>query len=248
MRKLLVLALLATPLAAAHAAFDEGAPLGDGASVHMEVTGAPLVAAGVPLEARVTTDAGPARLRLHSPHAGPGPWADAGAPVAFALDQGGAWRVEVEAGGRSVVMDLTAWPAAGAFVEPASEAAQRGVLVEGRPEAVAYRLVDAAGQPRDAPHDARARVTGPDGVSFDAPLEMDASGWAAGAWRVEVLAPSVGLVEGARPPLDVLVVPPGDAGVYGLDAREVPAGLPAWVALVLAVLTKARPWRRSCTR
>ncbi|HWH08945.1 MAG TPA: hypothetical protein VNX21_07075 [Candidatus Thermoplasmatota archaeon] len=250
MRALLLVALLllARP-ALAHAAFDQGAPLPGGASVQVEVTGAPLVAAGVPLEARVATDAaGPVRLRLHPPMAAPRAWVDASAPVGFVLDGGGAWRLEVEAGGGSAAFDLDAWPAAGAFVEPASEAARRGVVVQGRPETVATRLVDAAGRPLDAPPDAVARVRGPAGEAFDAPLAMEASAWGAGAWSVEVLAPSLGLAPGARPPLGILVVPPEEAGVYGLEAKAVPLGLAPLAALVLAALTRGRPWRRSCSR
>lgn len=248
-----LLVLLAAPLASAHGAFDGGAPLGE-ASVHLQLAGAPLLAVGVPYELRARTDAqAPLEARLVTPDASARPWfalvPQAGVQARqVTFDQAGAWRLEVRAGAHAATFDLDVWPAARAFVEPAHES---GVLVAGRAQPVALRLVDAAHRPLAPPEDAQARLVGPHGESTHALeahgglLVLERAWREPGAYALHVSTASAGIAPGAAPPLAFLVVDETDAAVYGL-ARETPGpswalvGLAALAALLLARLTRAR--------
>ena len=253
----LLVAVLA-PVASAHAAFDGGAPLGE-ASLAFELVGAPIPSAGTPMEVRVRTDApAPPELRMIPPEGAPGAWRamveDAGvwsAPVL--LERAGRWGAEVRAGGETASFSFDAWPHAGAWVAPVGEAASRGVVVAGEPAAIRLQLVDASGRPLPPPADAVARVEGPAGVET-VPLVPEGDALALSrAWgtpgehALHVSAPSLGLAGDARPPLGLLVVPPGEAGVYGLDeggGREVPVGAAVPVAGFLLAFALAAYARR----
>lgn len=252
---LLATALLA-PFALAHGGWDAGAPLGE-SSLHLRILGAPAVAAGAPLRMEAATDAAlPLEARLVDPRGAAGAWfplraegALARADVSFL--EAGDWRVEVRAGLDLASFDLHVWPAGPAFVEPASVAAQRGVVVHGSDEPLALQLVDAGHAPLTPPADARARVASPDGArelplaEREGLLVLATGDLPLGAHEVEILSESLRLAPGSRPPVGVLVVAPEDADVYGLDERRgVPAGGVAWAALALAGAALARAFTR----
>lgn len=257
--------LAVAPFVAADGGFDAGAFLGD-RSLHVEVVGAPILAAGVPLELRARTDAeGLLEMRLvrDGMEATDG-WfplrAEGGtsvAPLVFPTE--GAWRIEVRSERGDIArFDVDVWPEAGAFVEPVGDAATLGVMVEGTDAVVAMQLTDASGTPLPPPADALAHVVGPEGRIWTEPLVVQDGALALarpftqpGEYEVRVGSESLGLHASARPPIGLLVVPPAEADVYGLgEARETPGA--GWLIVpgvaLAALLTRGRPWRRSCSR
>lgn len=248
--------LLACPAVLAHGGHDEGGWLGD-TSLHFRLLGAPLAVAGAPLRAEVETDA-PLSLEasLVPPEGAPGAWFPLRMEGAFyaadvMLPTPGAWEVRVRSGEDVAAFAVDVWPAGATFVEPAGEAASRGVVVHGRGEPVAMQLVDRQHAPVAPPGDAIARIEGPTGVETrplaakGGVLVLEHAWPSPGGYEIEVLAEQAGLAAGARPPVEVLVVAPDEASVYGLESREVPAGLlivpAAFLALALRKVTRARP-------
>lgn len=248
--------LVVAPFAHAHGGFDEGRPLGEG-SIHLRIVGAPVLVAQAPLRLEVATDlAGPVEARLAHRGAA-GAWfalADAGGVRAHdvVFDADGLWRVDVRAGVQLASFDVQVWPAGPSFVEPASDAARRGVIVLGSDEPILLRVLDAEHQPQDAPTDAVAIVAGPGGGSH---VPVQARGdlielrhdWTTrGAFEIEIVSEQAQLAAGSRPPIGILVVAPEEAPVYGIGSRETPLGALAILALVVAMalvgrLTRERP-------
>ena len=241
----LLLALLA-PAGAAHEGFDQGALLGPG-SVHVALgEHAPLLAVGVPLDLRVTSDIpGAFEARLTSPADGARSWfalqpdgataagtsnATSSATSAHiaqvALDAPGTWTLEVRHAAGSATFSFDVWPGAAAFVEPADDATTRGLFLQDAPATLRFTLVDAAHSPVAPPADARARVEGPDGVeevplrAEGAELALDATWGTPGERRVEVLAESLRMRPGSAPPVQALVLTPEEAAANGLAEDE----------------------------
>ena len=200
----------------AHAAFDAGAPLGD-RSVHVALSGAPLVVAMTPMDLVVRGDATAVQLRLVGPAGAAGAWFVPTGSVAFPSP--GDWTIEARSGTDVARFDVDVWPA-GPFVAPRGEAAARGVVVAGD-ASLAYALTDASGVPRAWPEDVVVRM---DGEPVPATVTGDqlvvAAAWAAGEHALTFSSASAGLAEDARPPARVLAVPPEEAHVYGLGPAD----------------------------
>lgn len=242
---LLGVLLVAAPSALAHGGFDAGAPLGEG-SIHVRILGAPVLAAGVPLRLEIATDVAlPIEARLVRPPEPPGAWfgvPDEGAvrtkDITFAAE--GTWRVDVRAGADVASFEVTVWRAGGRFVEPASDAIERGVVVLGGEEALRFRVLDAAHRPLAPPSDAIALVSGPDGTLRvplgvrEGALELRHEWSTRGEHTIEVLSDEARLTPGARPSFGLLVVAPEEAPVYGIPTREVPVGALSLLALLIA--------------
>ena len=254
-----LLLLLLASTAGAHGTWDDVAEIDD-RSVHAEIVGAPLVAAQTPLRLRAATSFdGALEARVAAPGAAAPEWFPLGAArdVPLLFPEPGDWRLEVrwaDAPDDVARFTVNVWPAAGAFVAPASADASRGVVVAGAPALVAFALTDAQGERLAPPADAVARVESEDGrvwteplVAREGALVLDRAWDEPGALRIEVLSESLDLTPGARPANGILVVPPEEAGVYGLDETRETPGAPLALGL-LALVTMARLWRRSCSR
>lgn len=254
-----LLLLLLASTAGAHGSWDDVAEI-DERSVHVDIVGAPVVAAQTPLRLRADSSFdGEVEARVAAPGAAAQEWFPLGGTreVPLLFPDAGEWTLEVrwaDAPDDVARFVVPVWPAADAFVAPASEDAARGVVVAGAPSLVAFELTDASGARIAPPADAMARVESADGemrteplIARDGALVLDRALDEPDELRIEVLSESLGLEAGARPATGLLVVPPEEAGVYGLnEARDTP-GLPLAFAL-LAVVTMARLWRRSCSR
>lgn len=253
----LVLALACLGLvgtASAHAAFDAGAPL-NGASVHVEVSGAPMPVALTPLKLVVRGDAPDVTMRLVAADGRAFPWFTPSSGIVFPAE--GDWTIEARSGADVARFPIHVWPE-GPFVRAVGERAATGVVVAGSDTSLVYELTDAAGTRRAWPEDIVVRVDGaPVDVAQEEGRLVLQRPWAAGEHVVTFSSATAGLAQDARPPTRILAVTPEEAAIYGLDAGDaggfplvsVLAGLAALVAIVGTVaFTRARLSSRSCSR
>lgn len=232
--------------------------------MHVAISGAPVLAAGVPLTLRVTPDPDlplEARLRAPSQSSGdaPGEWfalfaESQGERTVYAhslmLPAAGAWGLDVRAGADIASFSFQVWPAARAFVEPVGELAQRGVVLRDSEEPFELTLVDARHRRVAPPPDALARVETPTVTQTRALIvEADGEGgrlllpgpWAEeGRIEITLLSESLEIGEGSARPVALLVVPPEEADVYGLASpREEERGVAAAPAILLLLAIAA---------
>lgn len=158
-------------------------------------------------------------------------------------------------GVEAAAFDLQVLPAGPAWPDWATP--EDALAFEGEEATPQVRLLDAGGRRLPMPEDARVVVrdaAAPAGappaldVALSAEGRFDASGLPGGEYTVETLAPTVGLVPGAREPLRLLVAPSDEADVYeqpptqGERAQTPGAGFSglAAAALVAACLLALR--------